>query len=204
MAGFKIVLFEDTAETRSGLVRELDKQLGTDGQVVPFASSKISVDGTYEDRLADLLRVEPYATPTLILADRDLSKSGDAGFPGLSVNAVAAAASQLAVPLCSYAWQARASDDEWFRWEDEHIVLDAAKGETELARQAVVAARGFAQISMVLPGLLHNKKQISPARIMGAVLEKPDTLRQDRTVRSGRSEAPATDVGEKANCYSER
>ncbi|HBB89524.1 MAG TPA: hypothetical protein DC047_18115 [Blastocatellia bacterium] len=78
----------------------------------------------------------------MIVADRDLSKSGR--FGGLSVNSVAAAARRLAIPVCAYARAFKSDADlTWrARWEEGLIVLSLSEGENELARKAAVAARG--------------------------------------------------------------
>jgi hypothetical protein len=171
----KIVLFEDTVATRSELVSLLREQLRGKGEVVPFAEfqeTKAATKRMYEDRLAEILKSTPYSGATLLLADRDLSKSPQ--FVGLSVSGVAAAARRLAIPICSYARQQSPSDYKWrARWQEGHIVLNFG-GDDELVRKAVIAAKGFALLNSSLPKVLRGKGNDSPAKVLSAVLDKPE------------------------------
>jgi hypothetical protein len=127
----------------------------------------------YEDRLASILNAMPYEGATLLVADRDLSKSRN--FAGLSVNAVTAAAKRLALPIASYAREPEQDDYEWRgRWEEEHIVLSFSEGEDELARRAALAACGFAELAAELPEVLAQKANDSPAKMLAALLSKPE------------------------------
>ena len=171
----KAVLFEDTEQTQSELVEALKKHLKTDGVVIPFGQFEESPEDErrmYEDRLESILSRALYDGATLLVVDRDLSKSKK--FLGLSVNAVAGAAKRLAIPICSYARQPDTEDYKWrARWEEEHIIL-STENDDELARQAVLAARGFAQIAARLPGVMKDKAGKSPAKILAALLAKPE------------------------------
>lgn len=172
----KIVLFEDREQTQSELVEALKKHLKTDGGVIPFGEFKESPADElrmYEDRLEGILSTAPYAGATLLVVDRDLSMSKK--FLGLSVNAVAGAAKRLAIPVCSYARQPATEDYEWrVRWEEGHIVLRFGIDDDELARQAVLAACGFAEITAKLPEIMKDKLNKSPAKILAALLGKPE------------------------------
>lgn len=173
----KLVLFEDTANVQSAVFDALKKYLGTTGEVLPFDPGTLEKpadqDRMYEDRIETLLSQEPYRNTTLVLADRDLSKSS--AFRGLSVNAVATAAGRLGLPLCSYAREPATDDYDWRgRWEEGHIVLSFARGEDELARRTVLAARGFIEIATNLQGLLNEGKYDSPAKLLAALLGKPE------------------------------
>lgn len=176
----KIVLFEDTEETQSEILAALTKHLKPDGSAIPFDGKlfkELDEDkkGMYEARIEKILQKAPFDGATLLVADRDLSKNVTSGFTGLSVNAVAAAGERLAVPICSYARQPEPDDYEWRgRWEEGHIVLRFSDGEDELARRAVVAARGFAQIAAKLPEVIAVKANNSPAKILAALLGKTE------------------------------
>jgi hypothetical protein len=176
----KVVLFEDTAQTQSEMLNALAKHLKPGGAVILFDGTKFSEseedkNRTYEDRLENILKKEPFAGATLLVADRDLSKSVSAGFRGLSVTAVAAAAKKLAIPVCSYARQPDPDHYDWRgRWEEGHIVLPFSEGEDELAHRASVAARGFSQIAAKLPEVIAGKGNNSAVKIMAALLGKPD------------------------------
>jgi hypothetical protein len=174
----KVVLFEDTEQTRSEVLRALRDELSTEGSVVPFEPDRLEEtpaesEGTYEDRLEAILNKPPYDNTTLVVADRDLSKSER--FGGLSVNSVAAAARRLAIPVCAYARAFKSDDDfTWrARWEEGLIVLSLSKGESELARKAAVAARGFVEIAERLP-FVDVDANNSPAKLLAALLGKPE------------------------------
>jgi hypothetical protein len=175
----KIVFFEDNEAVRAEVLAALEKQLAKSGEIKPFEGglfqeSDADREKMYEERLRSILSSGTYAGVTLIVADRDLSKSQNAHFGGLSVSSVAAAAKRLSVPICSYARQPETDEYEWQgRWEEGHIVLRFSDGTDELARRAVLAARGFAQITDALPAVLKEKAHSSAAKILAAVLGQP-------------------------------
>jgi len=174
-----IVLFEDDDATRTEVLGALKKHLHGNDDVKPFEGSLFTESDTdrakmYEERLRKILSSGTYHGTTLIVADRDLSRSQDSHFGGLSVNAVAAAAKKLAIPICSYARQPEMQEYEWQgRWEEGHIVLRFSDGADELARRAVLAARGFAAIAEDLPAVMKEKANNSVAKILAALLGKP-------------------------------
>lgn len=174
----KIVFFEDSEQTRSQVLKALVSQAKPDGKVLPFDPHQLNESAEeqgrmYEQRLVDVLGREPYLGATLILADRDLSKSEN--FRGLSVTAVAAAAKKLSIPVCSYARQPDVDDYDWRgRWEEGHIVLNLTEGEDELARRAVLAGRGFAEIAARLPEVMAVKTNNTAAKALAALLGKPE------------------------------
>ncbi len=95
-------------------------------------------------------------------------------FIGLSVGAVAGAARRLAIPICSYARQESSDEYEWRgRWQEGHIVLNYESDE-EMARKAALAAKGFATLTSSLPKALRHKANDSPAKVLAAVLGKPE------------------------------
>jgi hypothetical protein len=176
----KVILFEDTLETRSAILNGLKRHLFQEDSILPFkhelfSETKEDKERTYEDRLKDILKNPPYNGATLVVADRDLSKSQEADFRGLSVNSVAAACRSLTIPVCSYARQQRAGTDyDWRgRWDEGHIALSLSEGEDELARKAVIAARGFAEITTNLPEVKVKGKP-SPAKLLATLLDKPE------------------------------
>lgn len=176
----KIVLFEDTPDTRAEILAALKEQLSEDDLVIPFErgqfeESEFEKARTYEDRLESILKSPPYEGAVLVVADRDLSKSQDANFGGLSVNSVAAACRRLAIPICSYARQSELNEDFTWReqWEEGHIFLSLSEGVAPLARKATNAARGFAQITAMLSEI-NVKAKKSPAKLLAALLQKPE------------------------------
>lgn len=174
-AKLKIVLFEDTTQTRSDLTSALREHFRGRGEVTPFLQfqeTASEAERTYEDRIADILEKPPYVGATLLLADRNLSKSPH--FTGLSADAVTGAARRVAVPICSYARQPSPEEFKWrARWQEGHIVLSYESDE-EMARKAVLAAKGFATITSSLPKALREKANDSPAKVLAAVLRKPE------------------------------
>ncbi|HKW76717.1 MAG TPA: hypothetical protein VJN64_14395 [Terriglobales bacterium] len=176
----KIVLFEDTPASRSVILEALKQHVGQEGDAIAFEQGLVheSADDQekmYEERLIKILRTEPYKDASLILADRDLSKTVETNFRGLSVNAVAAAAKKLSIPLCSYARGVSVEEYDWRgRWQEEHIVLHLSEGEDELGRRATLAAEGFAHIASEVPKFLNNKSLNSPAALLAAVLGKDE------------------------------
>jgi hypothetical protein len=176
----KIVLFEDTTQTRSDLLAALTKRLSLDDSVLAFeggqiAESEEDKERMYEDRLENILSNSPYDGATLVVADHDLSKSQEYDFGGLSVNSVAAACRRLAIPVCSYSRRPELQDDytRRGRWEEGHIVLRLSEGEDEFARKAVAAARGFAELAVGLAGVNVESKS-SPSKLLTGLLEKPE------------------------------
>jgi len=175
----KIVLFEDDETIRAEVLAALKMRLGQRGDVMPFEGGlfqEADADRTrmYEERLRRILSSGVYEGATLIVADRDLSKSQESNFGGLSVGSVASAAKRLAVPICSYARQPEMGEYEWQgRWEEGHIVLGFSEGTDELARRAVLAAIGFSDITAGLPAVIKEKTNNSVAKILASLLKKP-------------------------------
>lgn len=176
----KVVLFEDTPQTQTEILAALKRHVAAGETAIPFSPAHFAETDDerkrmYEDRVENILRKPPYDGTTLILADRDLSKSVAGEFTGLSVNAVIAASKRLFVPICSYARQAEAEEYDWRgRWEEGHIILRLSSDDDELARRAVLAARGFARIAAELPSVVEKNTNDSPAKILAALLGKAE------------------------------
>src|SRR4051794_40373353 len=95
----KIILFEDTADQATRLLEELQRKVDGNGEVLQFQDPG-GGEGTFENRLSGFLTTGTYSGATLIVADRDLSKT--TGFTGLSESSVRRAADALGIPECSY------------------------------------------------------------------------------------------------------
>lgn len=177
----KIVVFEDIEDLRLRFVEALKKHLkATDEEIVPFDGRLFEEEDddrlrTYEDRIVKILQNKPYEGASLILADRDLSLSGDSGFRGLSVSSILTVAKRLALPVCSYAREPDHDDYDWRgQWEEGHIVLRLSDGEDEMTRRVSLAARGFSEIAEKLSQVMEDTSNNSAAKILAAVLEKPE------------------------------
>jgi len=179
-SNIKIVLFEDTQETQTEMLDALKRHLSEEDSVIAFGPEHLNEsdedkERMYQDRIESILKMPPYDNATLVVADRDLSKSQDSDFRGLSVNSVAAACKSLAIPVGSYARQPKSgSEYDWRgRWDEGHITFSLSEGEDELARKAAIAARGFAAITANLP-TVEIKGKKSPAKLLAALLGKPE------------------------------
>lgn len=171
----KVVLFEDVKEVQAQILQALKKYLTPEDKVIPFegrldSESEEDKKRMYEDRLQNILTKEPYDNATLLVVDQNLSLSK--GFGGLSGNAVLGVSRRLAIPVCSYAGVPKPDDYEWrSRWEEGHIILNLSDGQDVLARRAVLAARGFAEIAAKLP---EGMGKDPPAKTLAALLGKPE------------------------------
>lgn len=201
----RIVLFEDTPATQSLVKGALEQALGADGSIVVFHGAKetaVERERTYEERLFHILQRDEYQSATLLVVDRDLSKSVGEEFRGLAVGAVATAAARLAVPICSYA---REQDpDHWRReWQEGHLALDFEGGEHELARRAVIAARGFQAIANALSSRTNLTSANSVPRLLADLLGVPEFVDKialysvgDQARLADLPEAPVGDVAQ--------
>jgi hypothetical protein len=170
----KVILIEDTDQFAKELIPALQTQLAATGEVKHFAPKKgDGVDGLYEERLADDLRQPDYKDATLIVADRDLSKTE--GYRGLSESMIKRVADALGIPECGYARGEKA--EEFARNAEQRegrIAVSVKEGPEFFARQVASVAAGFALIAQRLPTAraAHGKK--SPGRLLAEILGKPE------------------------------
>jgi hypothetical protein len=173
----RIVLFEDSPESRDRLSVALRRELAGNGEALMFdLDGQPRQDGVYQDRIEKALSSEPYKEATLVVADYDLSAS--LSYPGLSEQQVRAAANRLAIPECGYARGVTASSSDFVRLAKQReasIVLHFRPGQHEdLAKQAVSIAEGFTFIDGKLPGALKALGRTTPGELMAYILEKPE------------------------------
>jgi hypothetical protein len=173
----RIVLFEDTSEFRDKILEALKRELAGSGEAFEVdLAAQSEWQGVYQDRIEMALAREPYAGATLVVADYDLSTAQS--YPGLSEQQVRAAADRLAIPVCGYARGWSDSGKDFVRLAKEReasIVLNYGAGNySELARQAVGVARGFADIAGQLPARLRELKRTTPGALMAQILGKPE------------------------------
>jgi hypothetical protein len=174
---FRIVLFEDNNDYGKRILQALVGALQNRGNALRFdLDKKPTSRGPYQDLVEMSLRVEPYVTADLVVADYDLSES--LGYPGLSEQQVRAAATRMAIPECGYARGGTESSDDYVRLAKQReasIVLDFKPGhEEDLAKQAVSVAEGFAFIVERLPAVLTELKRTTPGILLATVLGKPE------------------------------
>jgi hypothetical protein len=168
----KIVLFEDTPESAQLLLTALRAATGGQGTVELFESADVSGDGTYEERLITTLSAAPYANATLIVADRDLSKTDR--YRGLSESVVRRAADRLATPQCSYS---RGGGMDLLRAAEERealIAVSIAKGEQACAADIVEIAIGFMDLQSKLATMSTSANRQSAGKTLGQLLNKPE------------------------------
>src|ERR1700676_2271910 len=116
----KLLLVEDTPQQAQELLTALRAVVGQGNSVDLFESGHSDDEKTYEERLRQELSDARYRGTTLIIADRDLSKTK--GYTGLSESIVRRVADQMAIPECFYARNA-----------DDNEVIRAAEREAFIA-----------------------------------------------------------------------
>lgn len=170
----KIVLFEDDPEYRVELPKLFADRLGHKGTVVLFDSpSEVSEHELYEERLARELAASKYNDPTLIVADRDLSRT--ASYGGMSEAVVKKVADVLCVPECAYARGEKA--DEFLKDAEQRearVALSLSDGNEAFVERVIQIAEGFALIQSRLPDSLEASRKNSPGKLLAQVLQKPE------------------------------
>jgi hypothetical protein len=168
----KIVLFEDTPDTAERLVKALRNAMRKRGTAHHFSSANGHADGTYEARLLAELNKDPFRNASLIVADRDLSRTD--GYRGLSEANVRRVADNLAIPQCFYT---RNAGDDFLRAaerRESHIAVSLAKGESSCAKQLVAIASGFETLRTKLAKAQNTTTGQSAGRTLASVLGKPE------------------------------
>lgn len=170
----KIVLFEDTNDRAEQLLTALRGAVQEHGEVVRFEGVRtdgVADDRLYEIRIVEALQGPPYANATLIVADRDLSKTRD--YTGLSESAVRRAADDLLIPECSYSRNAEDTPLTAAAQREACITVPATADET-CAVKVVAVAKGFQDIFGKLPPQLAAEGRKSPGKTLAGVLGKPE------------------------------
>jgi hypothetical protein len=174
----RVVLFEDNDDYAKRILEALAGALKNRGSALRFdLDKKPPSSGPYQDLVEMSLRVEPYMTADLIVADYDLS--GSLGYPGLSEQQVRAAADRLAIPECGYARGTSDSSGDFVRLSRQReasIVLEFRPGQWEhLAQQAVSVAEGFAFIARQMPATSElQMRRPNPGVLLADILGKPE------------------------------
>jgi len=169
----KIILVEDTQRFADELLPALRAEIAT-GEVVHFTPTKnVESEGLYEERLVEDLRQPAYKDATLIVADRDLSKTAE--YRGLSESLIKRVADLVGIPECGYARGEKA--EEFARKAEQRegrIAVSVKEGAVPFARQVASVASGFALIAQKLPGAKEASGRKSPGRILAEILGKPE------------------------------
>lgn len=166
----KIVLFEDTEEQAQALVKALEKKI-VGGDIVLHFRAPGGQEGTFEDQLSQLLNVGEYAGATLVVADRDLSKTSE--LIGLSESSVRRAADGLGIPECSYE-RNDLSTGAFDEQREACISVSISEGFEKCADQIIAIENGFAEIRAKLPEQLKLTSKKSPGRLLAGILGKPE------------------------------
>ena len=168
----KIVLFEDNPVTATRLVRALGEALGKLGKAHRFTSKDGASEGTFEDRLLGEMDKYPFKKASLIVADRDLSRTDN--YTGLSEANVRRVADKLATPQCFYA--RNAGDDLILAAEQREslIAVSLAHGEASCAKQLVAIAAGFDTLRQKLISVQKKAVRQPAGKTLASVLGKPE------------------------------
>jgi hypothetical protein len=179
MKELNILIFDDVERNLKEVQAAIKDQLKNEGTVEAFPLLEaVKVDGDpepYENALLrELKRREKL--PTLIVADRDLSRATN--YRGLSEPTIRRVADVLGVPECGYARGESVDATSYLEIgekREECIRLSLSPPET-FARNVIDLANGFRWIEERLPTILNvlKSQQASPAKIMAALLEVPN------------------------------
>jgi hypothetical protein len=166
----KIILFEDDETQATNVVDALKRVVGKSDLVIRFQSEKDDSDDTYEKRLRDELCGDPYKDATLIVADRDLSKTRK--YRGLSESLVRRVADQLAIPQCSYSRNASTDLLAIAEERESYIAVSISEGAQKCAENLVSIAKGFIEIHDKLAHASAGKQ--SAGKTLASILGKPE------------------------------
>lgn len=171
----KIILFEDTDQYGRDLLGALEAKLKANGEVKLFEPPAPAVqEGLYEDRLAKDLQSQSYKDATLIVADRDLSKTK--AYNGLSESTVKRVADRLDIPECGYA-RGEKEEQEFLRSaevREARIAVSIAGGADKFADDVTSIADGFAFIAERLPEALKSPGKKSAGKLLATIVGKPE------------------------------
>jgi len=196
----KILLFEDTETQADHVLAALRSIVGKGDTIEIFESHDLSDDKTYEERLRNELRDSRYSDTTLIVADRDLSKTKK--YTGLSESIVRRVADQLAIPECFYA--RNAADTELVRADEREafIAVSIKEGFDNCAKQLLAIAKGFKELRSKLgANRLISSKQ-SAGKTLAKILGKDEYADKIALYASGDRNRPGhvlNMIGDNAN-----
>lgn len=174
-----VVLVEDEPTKGKDLEQKLRATLKPTFEVERLEIEEAEkVPGTYEDRIAKILRHKSYRDLTLIVTDRDISKSKR--FPGLSETVVSKVAGLLAVPVGVYA--SGKPDTVLERQKsggDGRIILDP-RDYKAMSRRVGVLASGFVElherVQLISGSKTQLKKYRGPASVLSELLNAPEVV----------------------------
>ncbi|HYV35185.1 MAG TPA: hypothetical protein VE988_05745 [Gemmataceae bacterium] len=168
----KLVLFEDTNEQAQSLIAALKAKLHQNDSVQHFIPAGED-ERIYDQRLIEALAADPYRDATLVIADRDLSKTPM--FRGLSEPTVRRATAKLGIPECCYARSAIESDLIVAAEQPEAcIAVSIQQGLDGCASQIIAVAKGFVEITERLGSEMDATGKKSPGRTLAGLMGKPE------------------------------
>lgn len=182
MKKMEILLAEDDPVRGKLIERAIRRVLGSNGVLRRLDLDHIDTGpakaGAYEDRLAKVLAAAEFKSLTLILADRDLSRSKR--YPGISEAVISKVADRLSIPICVYASGQSASILERHRSGDGRIVLDSIDFSV-MAAKAKAIASGFLDLHALVEKVSKStkKKRLEyrgPATVLAELLDAKEIV----------------------------
>lgn len=183
-----VVLFEDDKQFGTQVEKAIRNSLPAAFKLVRFkpGEQKAVGDRAHEDRVRDELSDTQYKNVTLIVSDRDLSKTQT--YSGLSEAVISKIAAEFGIPMCLYARGVSVNLlDRQKNWGDNRIVLDSSSPD-EMAEEVAVLAAGFLDIDKKLKRILAltgAKRPKTPAAVMAEILDHPELTDQVSLYGSG-------------------
>lgn len=173
-----VLLFEDTDTVATGLKKQIALYPDIDLRQFDLNVAPSEINGTYEEKLADIIRNSDYAKDlVLIVTDHDLSSKK---WNGLSQAAVSSAARKLGLPVAGYRKKLPMPTDVIQRIPGNGLIelVNGAKGwGNEVAR----LARGFVELEQRITEFSPPKgnrssqlRSMSPGALLANVLKVPE------------------------------
>ncbi len=172
-----VVLFEDEAEIKNGIVAALEQQFkNSEVRIQSFMPEEtdLPADFSYEDGIKQYLANRNISMESigLFITDFDLSKTSH--YPGLSEDVITRVANNFSIPNCVYArGRYKESLMQEQRWSDSRIILEITENYDVFASNCKVIFNGFEEIRQKY-NVLKIKELRSPAQVLSNLLGKQD------------------------------
>ncbi len=173
-----VLLFEDTDSVATALKKQIDKHPEIDLRVFELDVPPPDKQGTYEEKLAEVIQASDYAKDlVLIVTDHDLSSKK---WGGLSQAAVSAAARQLGHPVAGYRKRLKTLTDPIQRIPGNGLI-ELVKGDKGWGDEVARLAHGFVELERRITEFAAaptNKpsqmRSMSPGALLASVLDAPE------------------------------